>query len=155
MKLKKRLKSEKRNSQSKILAAVSLALVSALTFMTVGFAAYDQILTISGAVKVSAPGSIHISNVTYLNGTDVYSASQGTGSQPQPSHDDETMIMTLHLLMFLPAVPLRNIVSPLRMIATKIASLTFRLLIQISSTRQARLFPPRFCPNFLVSQMET
>ncbi len=91
MKLKKRLKSEKRNSQSKILAAVSLALVSALTFMTVGFAAYDQILTISGAVKVSAPGSIHISNVTYLNGTDVYSASQGTGSQPQPSHDDETI----------------------------------------------------------------
>ncbi len=55
-------------NKSRLSVVISILVVAVLGFMTVGFAAYNQILTFDGAVTLQPQGTIHITNVQYTGG---------------------------------------------------------------------------------------
>lgn len=57
-----------KQNKSHVNLVISILLVAVLGFMTVGFAAYNKILTFDGAVTLRPQGTIRITNVQYTGG---------------------------------------------------------------------------------------
>ena len=57
-----------KQSKSRLSIVISILVVAVLGFMTVGFAAYNQILTFDGAVTLQPQGTVRITNVEYTGG---------------------------------------------------------------------------------------
>lgn len=68
----------KNNSQDKKNIIVTSAVVTSLSFMTVGFAAYDKELQFLGNVAVQKLGIVEITNISLINSSNLYSSSAPT-----------------------------------------------------------------------------
>ena len=57
-----------KQNKSRVSIVISVLVVSVLTFMTVGFATYNQILTFDGAITLKPQGEVRITDVRYVSG---------------------------------------------------------------------------------------
>lgn len=67
--------------KSKIFLITTIAVIITLSFLTIGFASYSQLLNLNGSVSVKPQGKMEITNITLQS-------SQNTSSVAEPTYED-------------------------------------------------------------------